>query len=203
MNSLVPTAAAPTRNGYVSVGAVYLSRGNRISDIRPDFAFALSLHRRPQIDQGGAKPERATHCMKFAPGLNQAARLGVRGSRRCCLQALVDRKNHPERIGPVCEDKHRAKEPTPIPGAKIDQYTEHTRDDHERGLHDQSTRVAGLPLHKQAARVESKTRRLLRDIDVDCRTGEKGDGDKCELLADDECRWHVRASIVQFQLIEL
>src|SRR5262249_56168736 len=90
-----------------------------------------------------------------------------------------------------------------IAGGKIDQYTEQTRDDHERGLHDQSTRVAGLPLHKQAARVELKTRRLLRDIDVDCRTGEKGDGDKCELLADDECRWHVRASIVQFQLIEL
>src|SRR5215472_7066084 len=127
MNSLVPTTAAPTRNGYVSVGAVYLSRGNRISDIRcfasvPDFAFALSLHRRPQIDQGGAKPERATHCMKFAPSLNQAACLGVRGSRRRRLQALVDRKNDPERIGPVGEDQHRAQEPTPIPGINIDQH---------------------------------------------------------------------------------
>jgi hypothetical protein len=48
-----------------------------------------------------------------------------------------------------------------------------------------------------------KTRRLLRDIDVDCRAGENGGGDKCDLLADDERRWHVRASIAQFQLIEL
>jgi hypothetical protein len=32
----------------------------------PDFAFALSLHRRPQIDQGGAKPQRATHCNRTA-----------------------------------------------------------------------------------------------------------------------------------------
>src|SRR5262245_56359283 len=56
-------------------------------------AFALSLHRRPQIDQGGAKLERATYCMKFASGLNEAACLGVRGSRQHRLQALVDRKN--------------------------------------------------------------------------------------------------------------
>src|SRR5262249_6963307 len=31
---------------------------------------------------------------------------------------------------------------------------------------------------------------VLRDIDVDCRAGENGGGDKCELLADDERRWH-------------
>src|SRR5262249_54227385 len=36
--------------------------------------------------------------MKLAPGLNQAACLGVRGSRRRRLQALVDRKNNPELI---------------------------------------------------------------------------------------------------------
>jgi hypothetical protein len=35
-----------------------------------------------------------------------------------------------------------------------------------------------------------KARRLLRDIDVDCRAGENGGGDKCELLTDDEHRWH-------------
>src|SRR6516165_11463959 len=86
-------------------------------------AFALSLYRRPQIDQGGAKPERATYCMKFAPGLNQAACLGVRGFWRRRLQALVNRKNDAERIGPVGEDQHRAQEPTPIPGTKIDQQT--------------------------------------------------------------------------------
>jgi protein-S-isoprenylcysteine O-methyltransferase Ste14 len=57
--------------------------------------------------------------MKFAPGLNQTACLSVRGSRRRCLQALVDRKNDPERVGPVGEDQHRSKEPTPIPGTKI------------------------------------------------------------------------------------
>jgi hypothetical protein len=31
-----------------------------------------------------------------------------------------------------------------------------------------------------------KTRRLFRDIDVDCRASKNGGGDKCELLAEDE-----------------
>src|SRR5215469_4151212 len=52
-----------------------------------------------------------------------SARLGVRGSRRRRLQALVDRKNDAERVGPVGEDHHRSKEPTPIPATKIDEHT--------------------------------------------------------------------------------
>jgi hypothetical protein len=47
-----------------------------------------------------------------------------------------------------------------------------------------------------------KTRRLLRDIDVDCRAGKNGGGDKRELLTDEERRWHVgRLNLPNFNLI--
>src|SRR5262245_31488186 len=51
-------------------------------------------------------------------------------------------------------------------------------------------------------RVELKTRRLLRYIDVDCCAGENGGGYKRKLLADDERGWHCMPQVAQYGTVQ-
>src|SRR5262249_4468714 len=47
-------------------------------------------------------------------------------------------------------------------------------DQRQRRLHRLAMVIRGLPLRQQGAIIETKARRLLSDIDVECGTGEAG-----------------------------
>src|SRR5262249_43318108 len=131
---------------------------------------------RPQIDDGRADAKRAAHRMKRTPSFDQAARLRVGAIGRRRLQALVDRQDDEQRVGPVGEDDESADQPAPVPRGPERRESAQRRNHRETRLHGEPARIAPLPLGEHGAVVESEARGLLRHADIDRRAREGGGG---------------------------
>ena len=105
--------------------------------------------------------------MKNAPPPDHAARFGRGGLCRRVHQTAVGRHDHEYCVGPICEQDHGSKQPTPVEGAEAGDEPEDPADDREARLHHVAPLVGQLPLGEKRAIVELKARGLLGDIDVD------------------------------------
>jgi Abortive infection alpha len=88
--------------------------------------------------------------------------------RRAFVSVLAEMSAFDVRNGPICEQDHGSKQPTPVEGAEAGDEPEDPADDREACLHYVAPLVGQLPLGEERPIVELKARGLLGDVDVDC-----------------------------------
>src|SRR5579862_343322 len=92
------------------------------------------------------------------------------------MELIVGRLDDEQRVRPVRQDQHRARQPTPILRLPCRNEAENSRQQGEACLHLEAARIAELPLRQQAHVVERQPRRLLGLVDVE-RRARKGGGE--------------------------
>src|ERR1700736_6084138 len=104
--------------------------------------------------------------MENTPLLEHAARFGRGGLWRRVHETVVRRRDHEQRVRPICEQDDGAEQPTPVEGAEISEQPEKPTYDGEARLHHVAPPIGRLPLGEEKAIVELKARWLLSNVDV-------------------------------------
>jgi len=82
---------------------------------------------------------------------------------------------------PVCDQQYRAKDERQPAGQPPRHDAQKEADDRQRSLHRKSALIGGLPLSEKCAIVQSETRRLLGEANVECRAREERCDDQSQL----------------------
>ena len=85
---------------------------------------------------------------------------------------MVGWHDHEDRLRPICEQDDGSEQPTPLEGAEKCNDPEEPAKDGQTRLHLVAAGIGQLPLGEERAIVELKSRGLLGDVDVDCRSRE-------------------------------
>src|SRR5260370_24170229 len=78
----------------------------------------------PQKDQGSRKAENTSAGMESAPPLKHTPRFSRGGLRWRVHETVVRRRDHEQRVRPICEQDYGSNQPTPISGAESGNATD-------------------------------------------------------------------------------